>query len=140
GETLSLFCSQQHTAQDIKSKLAEEFRISRNRELRLYFDTKELQAHRTLGEYVIRSGSTIELLISFQVFVKTPTGRTITINCQSSDSTLSFKSKIEDVEGIAPDQQRLIFNGKQLENYRTFEDYDLFHEATIHLALRLRGG
>jgi ubiquitin len=146
GETLSLICSQQITAQDIKSSLAEKY--GNNLRMRLYFDTKEIQGHRTLGEYVIRSRSTIELLISFQIFVKNLRGNTITIECQSSDSILSFKSKVEDVEGIPPDEQRLIIDGKELEDYRgrdgydlcTLEDYNLYHEMTIHLALRIQGG
>jgi ubiquitin len=132
------------TVYDIKTIFHEKFYYSRSG-LRLNFWGVELQDDRTLEDYALHSGSTVELVVSIQTFVKNgwggkTFGKTITFTIQSSDTISSFRSKIDQKEEVPPDLARLIFAGKQLEDGRTLEDCNIQPENTIHMLGRRRGG
>lgn len=143
GKTVSIEVEEGESIEDVKAKIAEKEGIPPEQQ-RLIFGGQQLQDAKTLDDYDVGDDATLHLVLrlrgGMQLFVKTLTGKTVSIEVEEGESIEDVKAKIAEKEGIPPEQQRLIFGGQQLQDAKTLDDYDVGDDATLHLVLRLRGG
>ncbi|CAE7535872.1 UBQ12 [Symbiodinium natans] len=131
------------TASDTVSFLVEQLKlkIGTTDQLIIQQNGKPLPLEATLASLDISEDTRLQCCVPSPVFVRTLTGKTLfPISIQASTTIDELKMRIQRMEGIAADQQRLIFAGKQLEDGRTCGEYDIQGESTLQLVLRLRGG
>jgi ubiquitin len=143
GKTVSIEVEEGESIEDVKAKIAEKEGIPPEQQ-RLIFGGQQLQDAKTLDDYGVGDDATLHLVLrlrgGMQLFVKTLTGKTVSIEVEEGESIEDVKAKIAEKEGIPPEQQRLIFGGQQLQDAKTLDDYGVGDDATLHLVLRLRGG
>ncbi|KAA6379107.1 MAG: putative Ubiquitin [Streblomastix strix] len=118
----------------------------------LVYQSQVLDDNRSLQSYQIGEGGIVNLVVKqkentsnqqeqrqFEIFVKTLTGKTLTLQVRQTDTVLQVKQKIQELERVPPCQQRLVFARREMEDDQSLQDYNVQRDATMHLVMRLQG-
>ena len=128
--------------EDVKDQIWEKAGFRRDHQ-RLIFDDKEPENGKMLQDYPIQKDSTLHVdlgpSVPTQIFIKTPAGRNIPLDVQSTDRIEDVKARIQDMEGLLPECQRLFFDVRELEDGNTLQDYFIPKDSTIDLFVRWPG-
>ena len=138
GRAIGLYVTASSAISKVKARFQEKEGIPSHGQ-RLIFRGKQLEDDRTVSDYDIQVGSTLYLVL-MQIFVKTLMGRSIDLEVVGSSTVRHVKEMIQDEEGIAPDEQRLLFKSSQLVDERTITEYGIRTGSTLHLVPAQRGG
>ncbi|XP_072921867.1 polyubiquitin-B-like [Hemitrygon akajei] len=146
GEGIELDVDPSIQVSTLKMKIQQKTNvpISQQRLMVQNGQSVEMQDNRSLSYYNLNPSPTVMLLVrkeeSMQIFLQNDQGKTRTYDVQPSETVQSFKEQVHRQEGVRPEQQRLVYNSKQLEDGRLLSDYNIRPRTTIFLTLRLRGG
>ncbi|XP_051515729.1 polyubiquitin-like [Myxocyprinus asiaticus] len=147
GDTTSLTVGYNATVGELKQLISRDFRVSPPQQKLSANNGRRIDLEddsRTLSSYGLHPGSTVMLFITnpgpFQVFVKNEKGSIGTYDVSIDETVEQLQEKIFNKERVPVDQQRLIYNGRQLESGKKLQEYDITSHSTIHMTLRLRGG
>jgi ubiquitin C len=147
GPCFAIPCEETDTILELKQKMEKNYEEGMPPDqMRILWGGKQLEDERTIKDYGLMHNTTLHICLrlrgGMQLFIKTLIGPCFAVPCEETDTILELKQKMEKnyEEGMPPDQMRILWGGKQLEDERTIKDYGLMHNTTLHICLRLRGG